>query len=294
MRIRSIKPDFFKDDELAALPPLTRILFEGLWCLADGEGRLEDRPVRIKVEVLPYDECNVDEMLDSLHEHEFITRYEVGSKGYVEVRSFRKHQRISGKEAEAASLIPPVSHGEAMVKQRGSNGEAMVHEQGSTHCPGKEGKGMERKGSAHVNEPSAPFSEFWTPYPRKVGKGRAEAAWSRMTTLQRTQAIDRVPLFACIWANAPEDRRTFIPHPATWLSQKRWEDDPDDWRRQTRGQAQARPAPTLIGAHKQETQTRDIGDAPEDIREIHARLRRREATDDEVARLDEWVHGGAQ
>ena len=53
------------------------------------------------------------------------------------------------------------------------------------------------------------------------------------------------------------------------------------------------PAPALIGAHKQEIPTRDIGDAPDDIREIHARLRRREATDDEVARLDEWVHGGA-
>ena len=54
-----------------------------------------------------------------------------------------------------------------------------------------------------------------------------------------------------------------------------------------------RPAPALIGAHKQEIPTRDIGEAPEEIREIHARLRRREATDDEVARLDEWVHGGA-
>ena len=65
-RLRTLKPGFFLDDELADCPPLTRLLFAGLWVIADREGRLEDRPKRIKTETLPYDDCDVDAMLDEL------------------------------------------------------------------------------------------------------------------------------------------------------------------------------------------------------------------------------------
>ena len=51
-RTRSIKPSFFDNEILGDLPPLTRLLFIGLWGIADREGRLEDRPKRIKKELL--------------------------------------------------------------------------------------------------------------------------------------------------------------------------------------------------------------------------------------------------
>lgn len=63
MRSRNLKPGFFRNELLAEIKPIGRILFQGLWCLADREGRLEDRPKRIKMDVLPYD-TNVD--VDSL------------------------------------------------------------------------------------------------------------------------------------------------------------------------------------------------------------------------------------
>ena len=47
-----IKPDFLRDEELAALPLEARLLFAGLWMCADREGRIEDRPQRIKVDCL--------------------------------------------------------------------------------------------------------------------------------------------------------------------------------------------------------------------------------------------------
>jgi hypothetical protein len=47
-RTRQIKPGFFKNDELAELPIEARLLFAGLWTIADREGRLEDRPKKIK------------------------------------------------------------------------------------------------------------------------------------------------------------------------------------------------------------------------------------------------------
>lgn len=104
-RMRTIKPGFFQNDILAEVPPLGRILFAGLWTIADRAGRLEDRPKRIKIEILPYDECNIDELLDCLQLKRFITRYEAGGTRYIQVINFCKHQSPHQKEPE--SSIPP-------------------------------------------------------------------------------------------------------------------------------------------------------------------------------------------
>lgn len=103
-RIRNIKPSFFLNDDLAALSPLTRLAYAGLWCLADREGRLEDRPLRIKPQVLPYDVADMDQLLDELARAKFIVRYEVAGERYIEVANFLKHQSPHAKEA--ASTIP--------------------------------------------------------------------------------------------------------------------------------------------------------------------------------------------
>lgn len=65
-RKRDLKPGFFKNEALAELPPLTRMFFAGLWCWADREGRLEDRPKKLKGEILPYDDFDADAALDEL------------------------------------------------------------------------------------------------------------------------------------------------------------------------------------------------------------------------------------
>ena len=50
-RARNIKPGFFTNDELVELPFATRLLFIGLWTIADREGRMVDRPKKIKMEI---------------------------------------------------------------------------------------------------------------------------------------------------------------------------------------------------------------------------------------------------
>ncbi len=97
-RTRNIKPEFFKHEGLAEIEPLGRLLFAGLWLLADREGRLEDRPKRIKTDTLPYDDCDVDNLLQKLAEKGFIIRYEVKGKRFIEIPTFKKHQHIVGTE----------------------------------------------------------------------------------------------------------------------------------------------------------------------------------------------------
>ena len=141
MRIRTIKPEFFKHDGMALLPPLTRLLFQGLWCLADCEGRLEDRPARIKVEVLPYDKCDVDAMLAELQRGGFIIRYAADGLQLIQVLSFKRHQRITGKEAETPSRFPEWN-GETTGKHWGNNGET----------PETTGNGRETEGNRKGRE----------------------------------------------------------------------------------------------------------------------------------------------
>lgn len=108
-RARNIKPAFFMNEVLVGLPFEYRLLFIGLWTLADREGRLEDRPVRIKMEVFPADNVDTDAGLQALNDAGFVLRYEVDGTRYIQILAWKKHQNPHVKEAQ--STIPaPVEH----------------------------------------------------------------------------------------------------------------------------------------------------------------------------------------
>jgi hypothetical protein len=104
-RSRNIKPGFFQNDELVDIDFAGRLLYIGLWCLADREGRLEDRPKKIKIELFPCDLVDVDKLLNQLFQHGFIVRYQVSDRNYIEIPKFKIHQNPHPKEP--ASVIPP-------------------------------------------------------------------------------------------------------------------------------------------------------------------------------------------
>ena len=97
-RTRSLKPQFFKNELLAECQPLARLLFSGLWCMADAEGRLEYRPLRVKAEVLPYDDCDVDQLVNELEQRGFVRRYTVDDVTILVIPKFLDHQRPHPKE----------------------------------------------------------------------------------------------------------------------------------------------------------------------------------------------------
>lgn len=103
-RSRNIKPAFFTNEDLAEQPYEARLLFAGLWCVADREGRLEDRPKKIKMAIFPGDSVDVERMLQKLHEAKLILRYEVEGARYIQVIKFKKHQSPHFKEPP--STIP--------------------------------------------------------------------------------------------------------------------------------------------------------------------------------------------
>lgn len=109
MRARNIKPGFFANEDLAEIDPMGRLLFIGLWMLADREGRLEDRPKRLKGTIFPYDNCDIDALLNDLQKYGFILRYEVDGMKCIQIVNFTKHQNPHPKEAQS-KLPPPENH----------------------------------------------------------------------------------------------------------------------------------------------------------------------------------------
>ena len=109
-RIRSIKPSFFLDEEIAdSLTPVERLAFIGLWTLADREGRMKDRPRFIKASLFPYDDdVNMASVLDTLTSSGWIVRYQANGQSHLAIRNFLKHQRP--RRDEHPSEVPPPQH----------------------------------------------------------------------------------------------------------------------------------------------------------------------------------------
>lgn len=118
-RARNIKPSFFKNELLAEMDAFDRLLFIGLWCLADREGRIEDRPKRIKMELFPCDTYDVNAGLDQLTKHGFLRRYQAGDAAVVSIVNFHKHQTPHGTEKDSEL---PDETGALTVHDRSENG----------------------------------------------------------------------------------------------------------------------------------------------------------------------------
>lgn len=221
-RIRTIKPQFFLNEQLAELGYAERLLFIGLWTQADKAGRLEDRPLRLKAALFPYDDFNVTDALGRLVNAGLITKYDGNGVPLIAINTWTKHQRPHSTEVES-ELPPP----------RLNNGSVTVTE--PVEGNGKEGSGKEGNGIALSRATLLDrFEQFWAVYPRKVGRGACITIWERLKPSDEMTAH----MIAAVNEQAKSSQwrkegGQYIPHPRTWLNQGRWQDRPDQHRPNT-------------------------------------------------------------
>ncbi len=120
-RIRSIKPQFWLDEDLATLAPFARLLYIGLWNHADDRGVFQYRPRRLKAQIFPYDDLSEEAMivfLDGLESLGKFTRFEVEGEEFGFLVNFSKHQKINRPSKYGfvdAALIPQYSNSETPI-----------------------------------------------------------------------------------------------------------------------------------------------------------------------------------
>lgn len=211
-RIRSIKPAFFLNEELAALPFEWRLLFVGLWTQADREGRLEDRPQRLKAALFPYDDLEIGVGLGCLANAGLIIRYEGSGQRLISIPTWMKHQQPHIREAVSELPAPCASTVLAPAEPVGL------------------GKGADQEQIREGVRGAllARFERFWDVYPRKTAKDAARKVWLKLAPDDAlTQLMIAKVRDHCRTSQWTKDDGEFIPHGRTWLNQKRWEDECD-------------------------------------------------------------------
>ncbi len=118
MRKRMLNPDFFTDpDIVASLDAYGRLLYQGLWCVADDSGCFELNSLLLKMKILPGDQNitteDIQKYLDILIEQKKIITYEVNDKKYSWIKNFHKHQTLNKPNSPTVPLPSWITfHGE--------------------------------------------------------------------------------------------------------------------------------------------------------------------------------------
>jgi hypothetical protein len=164
-RIRTIKPEFFSHEKLASKSAHARLLAIGLLTLADCEGRLRWVPMQIHAQVFPWEAPgeafeNIDVLLGELIDCDYVVHYELEGKRYVEVCNFKRHQRLSGKEAAYESRLPapPQKDGKTLGESGEASGKQSCASLGSGGNPlgtGEQGN-HRNSGSNDSDKPNPP------------------------------------------------------------------------------------------------------------------------------------------
>lgn len=142
----------------------------------------------------------------------------------------------SGKKGGEAKTKQTASKTKASTKQNESKSEATAKQTASDISEDKD-KEIEKDkeyitphtpqgGGGDISAVKKRFDLFWAAYPNKTGKGAAEKSWNKlrptkelfsqiMEALQKAVRCER-------WVR---ENGRYIPNPATWLNQRRWEDE---------------------------------------------------------------------
>ncbi len=244
-RSRNIKPSFFNNDELAEIEPLGRLLFIGLWTIADCNGNFEWREKRIKAQLLPYDNCNVKKIAINLDNSGFIRFYSNQGKIYANITNFTKHQNPHKNERDKGTEIPDftecaragldistltINLDNSGLKRNDSDSNRA---DSFNLIPDSFNPDPDPLNAANQNATSANdlldarFEKFWSIYPNRKDKAKAKAVFKKIKPDDiKFQKILRGLNSQIEWRkNANGNFRPEWKLPTTWLNGENWEDE---------------------------------------------------------------------
>jgi hypothetical protein len=235
MRIRSIKPDYWRSEDIAALTREERLLFIGLWSYVDDNGVGIDDYRLIAADLFALDEDQsetrafVQTSLGSLSRGSLITRYEIDGKRYLHISTWSKHQRVENPNKARFPLPPSEPKPPTSDDTQGRQSE----ERDSGETPATRGTGTEEQCSKRTT-PSRPaagaepegFAAFYAEYPRKRERKKAVIAYR--SALRAGASPERLVQAARSYAMANRGKKLdYVKYPASWLNAGAYDDEPE-------------------------------------------------------------------
>lgn len=212
-RNRMLNPEFWLDEEIAQLSAHARLFYMGLWGICDDNyATFPNRPDWLKAQIFPYEKVDVPKLIKELEKTGKIISFEKDDKVFYYIKNFFKYQKI---DRPSKPKYP-------------SYETAREHIDEDSTSTRPEAKLSKDKGSKDNRSALMSFERFWSLYPRKVSKKKAEQAWLKIcpnealteTILKSLETHRKSPQWL-------KDGGQFIPHATTWLNQERWNDEVD-------------------------------------------------------------------
>lgn len=251
MRIRTVKPEFWRSDDIDALCLEDRLLFIGLWSYVDDSGVGIDKESSIAADLFAGDLARefsetsrrVHEGLKRLSAAGLITRYTVSGRRYLHIATWTKHQKIN---RPTPSRYPPPASADSPPPDPGRepslNGHGVLSESSrpGTGEQGNRGTGENNTRAprslsapvadatplAALAEPPVGFAEFYAAYPRKKDRRKAEQAWK--AALKRGADPAAIVRVARVLGEQYRGRdTTYVKYPASWLNADAYHDEPE-------------------------------------------------------------------
>ena len=235
-RIRTIKPEFFTSEDTCSLSPLARLLYVGLWCEADREGRMVWAPRTFKRRYLPEDDCEIDAVCEELREAGLVVMY---GDTLAFIPTFSKHQHVNPREAASTLPAPNDASGtrqarviDAQVGREGKEGEGK--EKQSNDCSADGGKAKRK----------AKLPDDFEATPERLEYAKAQGCPDPADTFARfklhhqskgTLALDWEKGWQYWCRNESNFRRQQPPKSGATAGLPTSRDDDSQWRARTRG-----------------------------------------------------------
>jgi|GEM_PF-1769645 len=234
-RKRMIDPNIWQSEDFNSLSILARLVFIGMFSNADDEGRGRAKPVYLKSVIFPYDEnirvVDVEKTLSEISSKMSVTLYSHNENEYYQLDNWQKWQTINRPQESNIPAKPIIieqslsNHG-TINEQSMNNHGVITDEFVLKEYKRKEVKGKEVNNNIvrSENARSSDFEKFWSVYPLKVGKKKAE---EKYLTLVKKGFCEKEIITGAEnflgWAKRNEVE--LLPHATTWLNGERWNDE---------------------------------------------------------------------
>lgn len=212
---RILKESICTSDTIEKLSWFEEVFFYRLMVNADDYGRFDARPAILRARMYPLKssvtEKIVEQALERLEAVGLVSTYMVEDKPILQLATWGRHQQIRNIKSKYPG--PECAHMISIdinCNQLQSNAPVIQSN------PNRKRDSAKRMCDA--------FEVFWAAYPRKIAKDPARKSFTRLdpnllpTILTALDAQKRSEQWL-------KEGGKFIPHPATWLNQKRWEDE---------------------------------------------------------------------
>lgn len=233
---RIIKESICTSDNLDTLSAFEEVMFYRLLVNCDDYGRMDARPKILASKLFPLKDIRVNQIesgLRALTSAELVILYQVDGKPFLQMKTWECHQQVRAKkskypEPESGNTAsdngnPAFNNGNSVFDN--TCNQLIADDSKYPRNPiqsESESESNPKEARARIDED---FALFWEAYPRKTDKQDALKAFRKLKPdgelMLRMMAALEQQKISPQWT---KDGRQFIPHAATWLNGRRWED----------------------------------------------------------------------